>query len=119
MSYAYMEKTKTERLVAWEQNQKKSNNPFLLSSTVDIFDSLVACSLPSYSKEEGCLFIPQTWVGLASFEQGCCGQSLNDPQGPWTTDRGGATYDLAGKNGDKHCTPAAGCSFIAPLKNKD
>lgn len=115
MSYASMEKTKTERLVAWEQNQKKSNNPSLPSPTVDIFDRVVACSLPSFSKGGGCLFIP----GMAPFEQGCCGESLNDPQEPWTTGRGGAPYDLAGKNGDKHFTPAAGCPFIAPLKNQD
>lgn len=50
MSYASMEKTKTERLVAWEQNQKKSNNPSLPSPTANIFDRVVACSLPSFSK---------------------------------------------------------------------
>lgn len=46
-------------------------------------------------------------------------ESLDDPQGPWTTGRGGAARGLEGKNGDKHYTAAAGCSSIAALKNMD
>ncbi|CAM9667353.1 unnamed protein product, partial [Bubo scandiacus] len=79
MSYAYMEKAKTEREgdVSWPP------------------------ALHSHSHEWG-------WL---SFEQQGCGQSLNEPQRPRTPGTGGATYDLAGKNGDKCSTSAAGCAF--------
>lgn len=52
-----MEKAKTERLVALEQNRKKKDNPFLLSPTVDAFDGAMVSSLPSCSKGGGCISV--------------------------------------------------------------
>ncbi|OPJ66591.1 hypothetical protein AV530_016619 [Patagioenas fasciata monilis] len=86
MSYACMEKAKTER-------------------DGDVSQSPV---LQSHSHEWG-------WL---SFGQECCDQSLNEPQGPQTPGTGGATYDLAGKNGDQCSIPAVGCAFNDPLKRK-
>lgn len=43
------------------------------------------------------------WVWLSA-EQGCCGQSLNEPQGPGTPGTGGKPYGLAGENYDKCST---------------
>lgn len=54
--------------------------------------------------------------GWLPFEQGCCGQSLNEPQGPQTPGTGESNYGRAGKNGDKYSTPAVVCAFSAPRK---
>lgn len=94
---------------------------FFLSPAVDIRDSFMPCSLPSFSKGgeylslQHCTSTAMSW-GRPSFEQGCWGHSPNESQGTWTCGTGGASYDVAWKNGDKCSTLAMGCAFNSSLK---
>lgn len=68
-----------------------------------------------YFSLQHCTSTAMSW-GRPSFEQGCRGHSPNEPQGTWTCDTGGASYDVAWKNGDKCSTLAMGCAFNSSLK---